>query len=254
MTERDGTWLPGTPGRQVRPNRRQGQPALSRGQIVAEAVRLLDGDGLEALSMRRLGTRLGAGATSLYWHVGSKEQLLELVTDEVYAEFEVSTVDDPARWRDAAAATAHSLRGMVRRHPWLGTLLGGVGLSYLGPNVLRTSDRTLALFESAGFSLAEADAATNTLGAYVIGTAITEAAWLTALTRSGRTEREWAAEVWPAAREAVQTYPNLRRLYALSAGGGDPQQVREGSFDYGLNRVLDGLDAVLQKRTAQDGD
>jgi AcrR family transcriptional regulator len=232
----------------VRPNRRQEQPALTREQIVTEAVRLLDGDGLEALSMRKLGTRLGAGATSLYWHVGSKEQLLELAADAVYAEFEVAAVDDPARWRDAATSTARSLRGLVNRHPWLGTLLGGIGLSYLGPNVLRTSDRTLALFEAAGFSLAEADAATNTLGAYVIGIAITEAAWQTALTRSGRTEAEWAAEVWPAARDAVQSYPNLRRLYALSADGGDPQAVREGSFDYGLNRVLDGLEAVLHKR------
>jgi hypothetical protein len=159
-------------------------------------------------------------------------------------------VTEPARWRDAATSTAHSLRGMVRRHPWLGTLLGGIGLSYLGPNVLRSSDRTLALFEAAGFSLAEADAATNTLGGYVIGIAITEAAWLTALTRSGRTEEQWAAEVWPAARDAVRSYPNLSRLYALSEDGGDPQQVREGSFDYGLARVLDGLEVTLRKRQA----
>jgi AcrR family transcriptional regulator len=250
MTEREGTGSVWT-----RPNRRREQPALSREQIVAEAVRLLDADGLDALSMRKLGTRLGAGATSLYWHVGSKEQLLELVADEVYAEFEVPTITEPARWREAATAAAHSLRGMIRRHPWLGTLLGGIGLSYLGPNVMRTSDRTLALFEAAGFTLAEADAATSTLGAYVIGVAITEAAWLTALARSGRSEREWADEVWPAAREAAESYPALRRLYALSTDGGDPQQIREGGFDYGLDRVLDGLEGVLhRRRTSEETD
>src|SRR2546430_5205376 len=109
MTQSDESWLPARPGRgrEVRPNRRQEQPALTREQIVTEAVRLLHADGLEALSMRKLGTRLGAGATSLYWHVGSKEQLLELAADAVYAEVEVATVAHPARRRDAAASTAH---------------------------------------------------------------------------------------------------------------------------------------------------
>jgi AcrR family transcriptional regulator len=232
----------------TRPDRRRTQPALNRQQIVAEAVRLLDAEGLDALSMRKLGTRLGAGATSLYWHVGSKEQLLELVADEVYGELEVPTVDEPAGWRAAATTCAHSLRAMIRRHPWLGALLGGIGLTYLGPNVMSASDRMLALFEAGGFTLPEADQATSTLGAYVIGTAISEAAWLTALARSGKTEQEWADQVLPAAQRAAQAYPKLRELYAMSADGSDPQLIREGSFEYGLERVLDGVALVVDGR------
>src|SRR6478672_5502572 len=84
----------------TRPQRRQ-KEQLTRERIVAEAIRLLDEEGLEALSMRSLGQRLGAGATSLYRHVASKDELIELVADEVYGEMEVPTISDPAEWRQA---------------------------------------------------------------------------------------------------------------------------------------------------------
>ncbi|MBO0515534.1 TetR/AcrR family transcriptional regulator, partial [Streptomyces beijiangensis] len=74
----------------TRPQRRvREQPALSRDQIVTEALALLDDAGIEALSMRKLGTRLNAGATSLYTHVANKDELIELVVDLVYGEIEV---------------------------------------------------------------------------------------------------------------------------------------------------------------------
>jgi len=69
------------------PQRRQ-KEQLTRERIVAEALRLLDEEGMEALSMRSLGQRLGAGATSLYRHVASKDELIELVADAVYGEID----------------------------------------------------------------------------------------------------------------------------------------------------------------------
>src|SRR5690349_20267833 len=82
--------------------------ALSREQIVAEAVALLDEEGISALSMRKLGARLGSGATSIYWHVPSKDDLVELVLDEVYGEVAVPEIPAsgdptaPEAWRAAA--------------------------------------------------------------------------------------------------------------------------------------------------------
>ncbi|MGK8523410.1 TetR family transcriptional regulator [Nocardia asteroides] len=64
--------------------RRPRTSGLGREQIVAAAVEILDANGLDALSMRKLGAKLGAGATSLYWHVSNKEELLELVLDEFW--------------------------------------------------------------------------------------------------------------------------------------------------------------------------
>ncbi|MFC7587896.1 TetR/AcrR family transcriptional regulator [Nonomuraea antimicrobica] len=136
----------------ARPRPKREQPALSRDRIVSEAIQLLDTEGIEALSMRSLGTRLGAGATSLYRHVANKDELIELVVDEVYGEMRVPDAGDPAHWRAAVTDAARSLRSMVLRHPWIVSVLGQVGLAYLGPNLMRQSERLLALFQAAGFA------------------------------------------------------------------------------------------------------
>ena len=92
-----------------RSSRRRREP-ISREAIVKAAVDLLDREGLAALSMRRLGDELGAGAASLYWHVGSKDGLLDLthaLHDYLKANGVAHTyhVDDhahdPAHWRAA---------------------------------------------------------------------------------------------------------------------------------------------------------
>ena len=64
-------------------DRSGGRQPLSRDQIVAAAIRLIDAEGLEGFSMRRLGQALGSGATSVYWHVKDKDQLIDLVLDEI---------------------------------------------------------------------------------------------------------------------------------------------------------------------------
>ncbi|MEU1373807.1 TetR/AcrR family transcriptional regulator [Streptomyces triculaminicus] len=223
------------------PRARRDQPALSREQIVAEAVRLLDAEGLQALSMRRLGARLGAGATSLYRHVANKDELIELVLDEIYGELRVPPVTDPAAWREAVIETAGGIRAMLLRHPWAVSVIGGAGLAYLGPNLMRITDDMLALLESAGFGLEAADSALSTVVAYVMGMTSAEAAWLTKLAGSGLTQDEWAEQAWPAVRRAVEPYPRLRRLYAPD-GDKDPQRTREEDFTRGLNHVLDGFE------------
>ncbi|MDS0140314.1 MULTISPECIES: TetR/AcrR family transcriptional regulator [unclassified Amycolatopsis] len=226
----------------TRPRRRREQPALSRAQIVAAALELLDAEGLEALSMRTLGARLDAAATSLYRHVANKDELLELVVDEVYGQIEVPEIRD-GDWRRAVTACAASTRAALLRHAWIASVLGQTGLAYLGPNVMRLNERMLALFETAGFRPAEADRALGAVMAYVIGTATTEAAWLTTVARSGRTEQEWIDRLRPALREATKPYPRLHAL--ATAEGGDAETSRGDGFAYGLERMLDGLTARL---------
>ncbi|QEV19169.1 TetR/AcrR family transcriptional regulator [Streptomyces alboniger] len=217
----------------TRPRRQREQ--LSREQIVGEAVRLLDADGLEALSMRKLGTRLDAGATSLYRHVANKDELIELVVDEVYGELAVPAATGPADWRDAAARSAYSLRAMILRHPWVASVLGQVGLIHLGPNVTRMSERMAAVYGAAGFPAEETEQALSTVISYVIGMATSEAAYLSLIARSGRTEREFAASLRGSEQGSGEREP----------GDEDPARAREETFDYGLQRVLDGLGVRL---------
>ncbi|MCB5169625.1 TetR/AcrR family transcriptional regulator [Streptomyces bambusae] len=229
----------------TRPRRgRREQPALSREHIVAEAILLLDAEGVDALSMRRLGARLNAGATSLYSHVANKDELIELVVDEVYGEMEVPDAGGPEGWRAGSVASAQSLLAVILRHPWLVSVLGGASFSSLGPNMLRITDRLLAVFEAGGFPLAEADRAMKALLAYVVGMGTSAAAFLTALSHSGQTQEEWAERMVPVMSEAVRPYPMLNALFDARQGD-DLLDTSTDLFGYGLDRMLDGLEARL---------
>ncbi|WP_327125733.1 TetR/AcrR family transcriptional regulator [Streptomyces sp. NBC_01727] len=222
------------------------QPALSRAAIVREAIAMLDADGIEALSMRKLGARLNAGATSLYRHVATKDELMELAVDEVAAEIVVPSPDfiggdpkaDSPDWRAAAMEAARSFRATALRHPWLSSVLGQAGLAYLGPNLMSFSERLAALFTAAGFP--EPSRAIDTVLSYVIGMSTTEAAWLTTVARSGETEAAFIARLMPAAQQAAAGHDHLADSYAAPMAL-DPGEIRETKFAYGLEVVLDGL-------------
>ncbi|MEW9547362.1 TetR/AcrR family transcriptional regulator [Nonomuraea sp. NPDC050783] len=236
---------PPVPSVWARPRAKREQPALSRDRIVSEAIRLLDAEGIDALSMRSLGTRLGAGATSLYRHVANKDELIELVVDQIYGEMRVPDAGDPARWRAAVTEAARSLRSIVLRHPWAVSVFGQVGLAHLGPNLTRQSERLLALLRTAGFAADEADQAMNLLIAYVIGMTTSEAAYLAMLARSGQSEQDLLEHLRPAAEHALRDHPLLRESQS-AVQGKDPGQLREESFTYGIERILDGLETRLR--------
>ena len=142
--------IPPPPWQQLpdRQARRRREP-ISRDAIVAAAIRLLDREGLAALSMRRLGDELGAGAASLYWHVGSKDGLLDLVFDEIIGEGQVPD-PDPARWREQLKDVARAQRRTSLRHPYLVRI--SIGRIPMGPNALRYSERVLAILRAGGLS------------------------------------------------------------------------------------------------------
>ncbi|WP_405058565.1 TetR/AcrR family transcriptional regulator [Kribbella sp. NBC_01505] len=226
-------------------NRRREQPALSQEQIVGAAIKLLDADGLEALTMRKLGVELGAVATAVYWHVANKDELIELVVDHVYAEIDVPEVTEQAEWRAAATRLAGDFRGMILRHPWMGATLADVGLTLLGPNMMHLSDRMLAIYETAGFTLREANHASTAVISYVVGLASTEAATVSKVRRSGLSAEDWMAKVWPVAQQAAEAHPRLTALYDEYSAEAAADQDDE-VFDYGLACVLDGLESRLR--------
>jgi AcrR family transcriptional regulator len=108
-----------------------GRPAeRSRAEITAAAIELADREGLDALSMRRLGTVLGTGAASLYRYVATREDLLDLMTDETAAEFDLP--NPSGDWLADLLGLARQARGIMRRHPWLPALT--VTRPVLGPH------------------------------------------------------------------------------------------------------------------------
>lgn len=217
---------------------------LTRAQIVRAAVDLLDEEGVEGLSMRALGTRLGSAATAVYWHVKSKEDLVVLAADAVWEEIELS---DPGEvdWRRAATTMATGMYAMILRHPWLVPAMS-THLLY-GPGKARHDDHLLAVYEAAGFAGHDAEQATRTVFTFVLGNAVgaaAEVAWRARIRRAGGDVEEQLQAVVTEITEIAKRFP---RLYAHSEGwaDGDPAMDSGDDLAYGLRAILDGLEAQL---------
>src|SRR5215510_1566715 len=224
---------------------------LTREEIVRSAIELMDAEGLEGLNMRALGKRLGSAATAVYWHVGSKDNLIALAADQVWNEI---GLPDPAAtgWRTAATAMATDLYAMFTRHPWLVQAFGTQVLS--GPGKARHDDHLLAIYEAAGFTGAQVDQAVAAVFTYVLGNALGPAATASLtrkLSRDGDNAEQLMRDHMAKAREIAAQFPRLRARLGTAAAeyAGAP----EGSFEFGLQAILDGLQAQLTARRTSAG-
>ena len=140
--------LPAPPWQRVpqRPAGRRRDP-LTRNAIVQTAIRLLDQEGLDALSMRRIAEELDTGAASLYWHVGSKDGLLDLIFDHVIGEVEVPQ-PEPKRWQEQLKEVARAVRGVILRHRDIVRI--SIGRIPMGPNALDLSEGLFAILRAGG--------------------------------------------------------------------------------------------------------
>jgi AcrR family transcriptional regulator len=219
---------------------------LSRDQIVTAALGLLDAEGLEGMNMRALGQRLDSAATAVYWHVGSRQSLIALAADRAWTEV---VLPDPAAvgWRTAAYQMATSEYAMLTRHPWLVQAFGSYQL--YGPGKARHDDHSIAVYEAAGFAGVEADQATSAVFTFVLGNALGVAATTSFTRKLGRDGGDVQALMQANRAEIVEVaaqFPRLRaRLGLPSAGYG---AAPSGSFEFGLQAVLDGLEARLAMR------
>lgn len=216
---------------------------LSRDQIVTAALGLLDAEGLEGLNMRALGKRLDSAATAVYWHVGSRDSLIALAADRAWAEVELP---DPAEagWRAAAYQMATSQFAMLTRHPWLVQAFGSYRI--YGPGKARHDDHSIAVYEAAGFSGAEADQATSTVFTFVLGNALGLAAAVSFTRKLARGGGDVQALMQANHAEVVEVaaqFPRLRARIGLPSAeyGAAP----DDSFAFGLQAVLDGLEKRL---------
>jgi len=227
----------------TRPPRRarRGQPPLSRDQIVTAAIELLDAEGMDGLSMRRLGERLGAGATSSYWYVANKDELLELAVDQVMGELDIPDLAE-AGWRTTARACAEEYRAVLLRHPWVIGLMGA--RPTIGPNAMRMGERMIGALAAAGFTGVELAFASELLSSHAVGSATIAAAMHQASDRAGKHPNELVAELDPYLRSLQDEYPGYIAVWYATKGI-DMDKLHEDGFNYGLERILDGLEMRL---------
>jgi AcrR family transcriptional regulator len=219
---------------------------LTRERIISAAIELLDTDGLEGLSMRSLGERLGSAPTAVYWHVKNKDDLVTLVSERAWGEIELPDLDG-LEWREAARLMSRELFSMLVRHPWVVQALS----SYLmrGPGKARYDDYGLAVFEKAGFVGVEADQALFVVFMFVLGNSIGESAAVT-LRRRLRQEGSNADELIQQALnyqlKVAQDFSRLQSRIATFADT-DYYAAPDQGFDLGLEVIFDGLEARLRK-------
>jgi AcrR family transcriptional regulator len=217
---------------------------LTLERIVQTAIELLDAEGLEGLSMRSLGERLGSAATAVYWHVKSKDDLVVLAADEVWNEIELPDLDI-LDWRAAATRMAKGLFRMLTHHPWLVQALGSHLLR--GHGKARYDDHSLAVYEKAGFAGAQADRATAVVFMFVLGNAIGESAAVSLRRRlrlEGSNADDLIRETIAQQIKVAQEFPRLQSRIATITDA-DYSAAPERSFEFGLDVIFDGLQRQL---------
>jgi AcrR family transcriptional regulator len=206
---------------------------LSREVIVEAAVKVLDKEGVGALSMRRIAQELGTGAASLYAHVANRDELEALVFDRIAEEVPVPEVD-PARWRDQLKQLLRDTLEVLMRHP--GSAALAMGRVPLGVNALTRTECMLALLKAGGVEDRLAGFAVDILYLYPTATALEQSVYL----QRGQTEENMQA-YYMQIGEYLRSLPAERFPYTVSlvgaimSGGGDER------FDLGLEVLISGL-------------
>ena len=217
-------------------------PSLSRGEIATAAIALADARGIEAVSMRAIAIALGVGAASLYRYVARKDELIELMVDEVMGNdlhFEIR-----GDWRDDLRSFAQGLRAMTLRHPWMA--VPSAGLRSFGPNTAQLYEQVLGIIDGLGLEIDDMLVMVETLDAFVRGRVLEELSEEEAVRRSGLDQEQWMQTQIPYIESLIESgrYPLLTRVVFDARAPHDPRRLEHG-FDLGLERVLDGLATMV---------
>ncbi|MFI6449115.1 TetR/AcrR family transcriptional regulator [Kitasatospora sp. NPDC050543] len=213
-------------------------PAHSRAAITAEAVAIADAEGLTAVTMRAIASRIGAGTMSLYSYVPNKETLLELMIDRVSGDHRLPP-EPSSDWRADLRQLAHEQRAIMRRHPWLPAALPA--RQTLGPNTLAVLEYALAVLESAGLDAQARLETFSLLTGFVASHVSYELAQEQATEAAGHTSGELlnAEARYLQAVTASGRYPKLAQT--LTPTSKDP--TSRAVFDRLLDRMINGLTA-----------
>lgn len=220
------------------------KPGLSVDRIVDTAIHIADAEGLDAVSMRRVATELGTGAMSLYRYVPGKAELLDLMLDRVRFPERPNGDTDTGSWRAALESAARDALAVHRRHPWL--LRVNQSRPLLGPRALATLEHLLGRIRPMGLTDPELVSTVVMIDGYVVGAARTQVHQEEAARSTGLSDAEFYGAQVPALEKAMATgaYPTLASLspdtFAFTAGF--------DHFEFGLGRILDGLEVLVQQR------
>jgi AcrR family transcriptional regulator len=232
--------------------RRGPKSKVAVADLVQAAVRIADSEGIDAVSTRRVAEAVGISPMSFYTHIPDKAVLLDLMLDAVAgpAEGDEGKVPSfsPATWRADVSFVAREYRAFYLRHPWV--LQVATHRPVMGPNTLRAYNHFLAAFDGLGLSEVEMDMSVSMVANYVHGAVRDVARARMVKDLTGMSDDEW----WYAIAPFLETldyspYPVVNRVGPVVGelyGLGNPDMA----FDFGLERMLDGLAIMIEGKAA----
>jgi TetR/AcrR family transcriptional regulator, tetracycline repressor protein len=227
---------------EVRMARRAGRPRagdepLTRERILGTALSLVDGSGIEALSMRRLAKELGVDPMAIYHHLPNKRALLRALIGEIFSGMRAMESEETGDWRGRVRAWALAFRDVARAHPKLVPQLASYPEA-AAEATLQSTEELYAAFEAAGMTPREILGAVGVVVDYLNGFALAEASGAL----GDPDEQRQMLELLDARPQGE--LPAMRRtLEALAA-----ETPGTDDFEFGLEVVLAGLEATVGRR------
>jgi AcrR family transcriptional regulator len=215
---------------------------LDHATITDAAIAIADTDGLDAVSMRKIAIQVNHSTMSLYRHVGSKDDLVELMYDAVLGELTLPPTPT-GDWRADVAGFSRELRSLHHRHPWIGRL---GHRPTLGPNALRVVEHALACVDGLGLTIDGMLDVVSTALAFTRGFVQTELGEVQAQQQSGMDRHAYQRHTGPYVTQLLRDggHPYLRRVVVDADDSPEPDVV----FERRLAMVLDGVAATLERQ------
>jgi AcrR family transcriptional regulator len=217
---------------------------LSLTQIVEAALRVAVADGLGAVSMGRVATELGAATMSLYRYVSAKDELIDLMMD---AAMGAPPVIQPDRgWRAGLSMFAGTYRDVLRQHSWMRKVT--ISAPPLTPNQIGWLEYGLTVLSESGLTGPEKLRVILMLSGYVRSVTSLEADVAAAALAAGSTAEEATLAYAQLLTRLVDParFPEVGRL--MTAGAMEQPGHPDAEFDFGLDRILDGVEALITSR------
>ncbi|MFD9814770.1 TetR/AcrR family transcriptional regulator [Streptomyces sp. NPDC059080] len=230
-------------GERERPSRGP-KPALSPERIARTAIGLADAGGLTAVSMQRIAGELNFTKMSLYRYVPGKTELVALMIDTAMGAPPDAPEGADGAWRPALRAWAAALSAVFHRHPWL--LEAAVGARVMGPHELSWAERAVSALTDTGLTGGEQLDAVVLLTGHVRGIAQVAAAMGAGSERASAPEEVLSAALNELLVGRSDRFPALTSALASGATGRANQ-----ALEFGLERILDGLEALIGRRAAR---
>ena len=219
------------------------KPGLTLERIVAAAVAIADAEGLAAVSMNRVAKELQTGAMSLYRYVESKQELLALMIDAAIGE--VPLTPPAGGWRPRLERWARATAQAMRAHPWAAN--APIAGPPLAPHAVAWFEDALAALADTGLTEQEKPSVVLMLSGYVANHVTVMAQVAESFVAGGDAAMRGYADTLRALTDA-ERFPALHAM--LAAGVFDRADPPDAEFEFGLQRILDGIAALIVSRNS----